>query len=141
MSPLTLWVNRNADSISHKLFFLCILCVMWLNSSAVFRFKVAHEIEFSDKAAELVGSNLKDITGATYDPVSKQMIFLGLAHGNARAFKYNLYRIMSHQDFKKWIIESKISGFGLNKDPLFLQRINCDFDGTLVMNSALTFNF
>ena len=30
-----------------------------------------------DKAAELVGSNLADIKGATYDPVSNQIIFLG----------------------------------------------------------------
>ena len=30
-----------------------------------------------DKAAELVGSNLADIKGATYDPASNQIIFLG----------------------------------------------------------------
>ena len=30
-----------------------------------------------DKAATLIGSNLSDIKGATYDPISKQLIFLG----------------------------------------------------------------
>ena len=30
-----------------------------------------------DKAATLIESNLADIKGATYDPVSKQIIFLG----------------------------------------------------------------
>jgi RHS repeat-associated protein len=38
-----------------------------------------------DKAAELIGSNLSDIKGATYDPVSKQIVLLG--SNNASAVK------------------------------------------------------
>src|SRR5262249_25792312 len=30
-----------------------------------------------DQAAQLVGANIKDITGATFDPVTHQLVFLG----------------------------------------------------------------
>ena len=36
-----------------------------------------------DKAATLIGSNLSDIKGATYDPVTKQLVFLGTNDASA----------------------------------------------------------
>ena len=53
------------------------------NSSDTFKplkFKNSNRMQSGvliDKAAELVGSNLADIKGATYDPASNQIIFLG----------------------------------------------------------------